>query len=132
MRSVDDMIGKLVGTLQATGELRDTYFVFSSDNGLHMGDHRLMPGKLTAFDTDINVPLIVVGPACAGATGPRRLPRTSTCARRSMPLPGPSRPSCGRPQPGPLLSTTPAPTATQGLAAGALIEHLGPSTTTGP
>src|SRR5206468_9488292 len=34
----------------------------SSDNGLHMGEHRLTPGKLTAFDSDIRVPLIVTGP----------------------------------------------------------------------
>jgi arylsulfatase A-like enzyme len=43
--------------------------VFSSDNGLHMGEHRLRPGKLTAFDTDIKVPLIVTGPGVpAGRT----------------------------------------------------------------
>ena len=40
----------------------NTYLVFSSDNGLHMGEYRLMPGKMTAFDTDIQVPLIVDGP----------------------------------------------------------------------
>jgi arylsulfatase A-like enzyme len=27
-----------------------------------MGDHRLLPGKRTAFDTDIRVPLVVAGP----------------------------------------------------------------------
>ena len=36
--------------------------MFSSDNGLHTGEYRLMPGKLTAFDTDIHVPLVIVGP----------------------------------------------------------------------
>jgi arylsulfatase A-like enzyme len=47
----------------------DTYLVFSSDNGLHAGQYRLMPGKLTAFDSDIRVPLIVEGPGVAeGAT----------------------------------------------------------------
>jgi N-acetylglucosamine-6-sulfatase len=62
VRSVDDMIGRLVATLKSTGVWANTYLVFSSDNGYHMGEHRLLPGKLTAFDTDINVPLIVVGP----------------------------------------------------------------------
>ncbi|MGH3056187.1 MAG: sulfatase/phosphatase domain-containing protein, partial [Gaiellaceae bacterium] len=38
------------------------YIVFTSDNGYHMGDHRLMPGKMTAFETDIRVPLVVTGP----------------------------------------------------------------------
>jgi N-acetylglucosamine-6-sulfatase len=60
--SVDDMIGHLEHELQATGLARNTYFVFSSDNGYHMGEYRLDPGKQTAFDTDIHVPLIVSGP----------------------------------------------------------------------
>lgn len=68
VRSVDDLIGSLISTLRKTGELDNTYFVFSSDNGLHMGEYRLMPGKLTAFDTDIHVPLIVVGPKIVPAS----------------------------------------------------------------
>jgi N-acetylglucosamine-6-sulfatase len=62
VQSVDDLIGALEDTLVATGHDRDTYIVFSSDNGYHMGEHRLLAGKQTAFDTDIRVPLIVVGP----------------------------------------------------------------------
>ena len=62
VQAVDRMIGGLEAELSANGLARDTYIVFSSDNGLHMGEHRLRPGKLTAFDTDIRVPLIVTGP----------------------------------------------------------------------
>lgn len=62
VQAVDRMIGEIEATLAAKGLARDTYIVFSSDNGLHMGEHRLRPGKLTAFDTDIHVPLIVTGP----------------------------------------------------------------------
>ena len=65
MRSVDRLTANLVGALRATKRLSNTYFVFSSDNGYHMGEHRLDPGKLTAFDTDIEVPLIIVGPRVA-------------------------------------------------------------------
>ncbi|HEU5417141.1 MAG TPA: sulfatase, partial [Streptosporangiaceae bacterium] len=60
--SVDDMVAHLEAVLRATGAARDTYFIFSSDNGYHMGEYRLMPGKQTAFDTDIHVPLVVTGP----------------------------------------------------------------------
>jgi N-acetylglucosamine-6-sulfatase len=60
--SVDDMIGRLEAELKAKGLAKDTYFVFSSDNGYHMGEYRLHPGKQTAFDTDIHVPLIISGP----------------------------------------------------------------------
>ena len=60
--AVDAMIGELQAAVAAIGEASNTYFVFSSDNGYHMGEHRLMPGKQTAFDSDIRVPLMVTGP----------------------------------------------------------------------
>ena len=62
VQAVDRMIGNLEREVAARGLTKSTYFVFSSDNGFHMGEHRLQPGKLTAFDTDIRVPLVVVGP----------------------------------------------------------------------
>jgi arylsulfatase A-like enzyme len=63
--AVDAMIGELQRAVAAIGAADNTYFVFSSDNGYHMGEHRLMPGKMTAFDTDIHVPLVVTGPGVA-------------------------------------------------------------------
>jgi N-acetylglucosamine-6-sulfatase len=60
--AVDAMIGELQQAVAAIGAADNTYFVFSSDNGYHMGEYRLMPGKMTAYDTDIHVPLIVTGP----------------------------------------------------------------------
>lgn len=68
VQAVDAMIGRIEDAL-ATHELSgDTYIVFSSDNGLHTGEYRLTPGKLTAFDIDIRVPLVVSGPGVpAGA-----------------------------------------------------------------
>jgi arylsulfatase A-like enzyme len=56
------MLTQIEATVAANGLTRDTYVVFSSDNGLHTGEYRLMPGKLTAYDTDIHVPLVVAGP----------------------------------------------------------------------
>jgi N-acetylglucosamine-6-sulfatase len=60
--AIDAMIGALQAAVAAIGAADNTYFVFSSDNGYHMGEHRMMPGKMTAYDTDIHVPLIVTGP----------------------------------------------------------------------
>jgi arylsulfatase A-like enzyme len=60
--AVDKMIGALQAAVKSIGAEKNTYFVFSSDNGYHMGEHRLLPGKMTAYDTDIRVPLIVTGP----------------------------------------------------------------------
>jgi arylsulfatase A-like enzyme len=62
VQAVDNMIGRVRTELQQDGLANDTYIVFSSDNGLHTGEYRLTPGKLTAFDTDIHVPLVVNGP----------------------------------------------------------------------
>jgi N-acetylglucosamine-6-sulfatase len=68
VQSVDRMIQRVETALRDDGVAGNTYLVFSSDNGLHTGEYRLMPGKLTAFDTDIHVPLVVVGPGVpAGA-----------------------------------------------------------------
>jgi arylsulfatase A-like enzyme len=69
VRAVDKMIGDLQAAVKATGQENNTYFVFSSDNGYHMGEFRLTPGKMTAYDTDIKVPLVITGPGVpAGRT----------------------------------------------------------------
>src|SRR5215216_5775766 len=62
MLAVDDMIGELVGALHDSGELDNTYIFFTSDNGFHLGEHRLSAGKWTPYEEDIRVPLIVRGP----------------------------------------------------------------------
>ncbi|GAB3934342.1 hypothetical protein GCM10027614_07180 [Micromonospora vulcania] len=62
MQAVDRLIGNLRAQLTASGVADNTYVVFSSDNGFHMGEYRLTGGKQTAFDTDVRVPLVVAGP----------------------------------------------------------------------
>ncbi|MGP4000822.1 sulfatase family protein [Streptomyces sp. 8N706] len=67
VQAVDTMIGQLESTLEAKGLADDTYIVFGSDNGFHMGEHRLRPGKQTAYDTDVRVPMVVTGPGVPAA-----------------------------------------------------------------
>jgi N-acetylglucosamine-6-sulfatase len=62
LQSVDEMVGRLVGVLRQTGELSNTYIVFTSDNGLHLGEHRINKKKWTAYEEAIHVPLLVRGP----------------------------------------------------------------------
>jgi len=62
LQSVDDMIATLVQTLDETGLLENTYIFFTSDNGYHIGHHRLKLGKSTPYEVDIQVPLFVRGP----------------------------------------------------------------------
>jgi N-acetylglucosamine-6-sulfatase len=66
--AVDEMVREIVETLEATGKLANTYILFTSDNGFHLGDHGLIAGKNTAYTTDTRIPLIVRGPGIrAGA-----------------------------------------------------------------
>jgi N-acetylglucosamine-6-sulfatase len=62
LQAVDRGVVSLIATLRQTGQLANTYFVFSSDNGFHLGQFRMPAGKETAYESDIRVPLIVRGP----------------------------------------------------------------------
>jgi len=55
--------------LQETGELDNTYIIFTSDNGFHFAEHRLRPPrKSTPYEPDIRIPLLVRGPDIAADT----------------------------------------------------------------
>ena len=62
MLAVDEMIKRLINSLKDSGKLRNTYIVFTSDNGHLLGEHRKAEGKWSAYEEDIRVPLIVRGP----------------------------------------------------------------------
>jgi N-acetylglucosamine-6-sulfatase len=68
--AVDRMVGEIVAALRRTGELEDTYLVFTSDNGYLLGEHRQV-GKHLVFEESIRVPLAIRGPGVeAGETRP--------------------------------------------------------------
>jgi N-acetylglucosamine-6-sulfatase len=62
LQAVDEMVARLVAALAEEGRLDDTYLFFTSDNGFHMGQHRLLASKYTAFEEDVHVPLLLRGP----------------------------------------------------------------------
>jgi arylsulfatase A-like enzyme len=66
MLSVEDLLEQTITTLRETGELDNTYIFFTSDNGFHLGNHRLRVtapvDKKTPYEEDIGVPLMVRGP----------------------------------------------------------------------
>jgi N-acetylglucosamine-6-sulfatase len=62
LRAVDDMIGRLVAELRRAGELENTVLVFTSDNGLLLGQHRILGQKNALYEEAIGVPLLVRGP----------------------------------------------------------------------
>ena len=62
LRSVEDLVDTLIGKLDDAGVLDNTYIIYTSDNGYHIGNHRLQGGKLQCFEEDVNIPLIIRGP----------------------------------------------------------------------
>ncbi len=62
LQAVDELVRDVVVELDASGQLEHTYLFFTSDNGLHFGEHRIQRGKGTPFEEAVRVPLIVRGP----------------------------------------------------------------------
>ncbi len=62
VRGIDDAVGRIVEALKASGQYDDTLFIFTSDNGMMLGEHGLS-GKWWIFEESIAVPLIVKLPA---------------------------------------------------------------------
>ena len=63
--AVDAMVAKLIQKLDDHGILDNTYIIYTSDNGFHIGNHRLLPGKRCPYEEDINIPLLIRGPGVA-------------------------------------------------------------------
>jgi arylsulfatase len=54
---IDDCVGRVIAALEASGELDNTWIVFSSDHGEMLGDHGLMAKKVF-YEGSVNVPCI--------------------------------------------------------------------------
>ncbi|HEY8465777.1 MAG TPA: sulfatase [Solirubrobacterales bacterium] len=82
--AVDDAVASLIETLRETGRLDETVFVFTSDNGYFLGEHRMTGKNLLPYRGLAGVPLIVRGPGfaagkrVAAAVGNVDLPATIT------------------------------------------------------
>ncbi|KAK7959100.1 arylsulfatase-like protein [Apiospora aurea] len=65
LQGVDELVDAVVKKLEKNGLLENTYIFYTTDNGYHIGQHRLQPAKQCSFEEDINIPLIVRGPGVA-------------------------------------------------------------------
>jgi N-acetylglucosamine-6-sulfatase len=69
-RYVDAKIGSIIDLIKSHREYANTYVVFYSDNGFHIGQHRLRTDKFggpkgtkgTPYIEDVRFPLVVKGP----------------------------------------------------------------------
>ena len=63
--SIDEGVKAIVDTLRDEGELGNTYFLFTADNGWLEGAHRLAFQKQHAYEESSRLPMLVSGPAVA-------------------------------------------------------------------
>jgi arylsulfatase A-like enzyme len=59
--AVDRLVGDVVAALRRSGELDDTYVIFTSDNGYLLGEHGHV-GKHLPYEEAMRVPLVMRGP----------------------------------------------------------------------
>ena len=57
-RGIDDLVGTVIDSLKNNNKLENSIIIFTSDNGLSIGEHRVF-GKRVPYDESIRVPLII-------------------------------------------------------------------------
>ncbi|XP_054728439.1 N-acetylglucosamine-6-sulfatase-like [Anastrepha obliqua] len=60
--AVDEMVAAIVEMLEEQQQLDNTYIIYTSDNGYHMGQNAQPWDKRQPYETDIHVPLLLRGP----------------------------------------------------------------------
>jgi arylsulfatase A-like enzyme len=68
--SVDDSVGRIYQYLERIGELDNTLFIFTTDNGLLEGEHGMVD-KRTMHEASIRVPLVVRYPGLTPPGAPK-------------------------------------------------------------
>lgn len=68
--SVDDSVGRIYDQLHRMGELDNTLFIFTSDNGLLSGEHGMVD-KRTAHEASLRIPLVVRYPVSVSPKFPK-------------------------------------------------------------
>ncbi len=63
--SVDESVDALINEIKRSGERRDTYIFFLSDNGYLRGEHRIKNQKRYLYEESARVPFVARGPGIA-------------------------------------------------------------------
>ncbi|NWK55043.1 sulfatase-like hydrolase/transferase [Verrucomicrobiaceae bacterium N1E253] len=67
---IDQLVGKLMATLEKQGIADNTIIIFTSDHGLQHGEHGL-GGKVLLYEESLHIPLIVYDPRIKKDRAPR-------------------------------------------------------------
>ena len=59
---IDDQVGRMLATLEETGQLGNTIVIFTSDHGEMLGDHGIYLKGPYFYDPAVRVPLIIAWP----------------------------------------------------------------------
>jgi arylsulfatase A-like enzyme len=123
MLGVEDLVAQVVETVVAGNALDNTYIIFMSDNGFHLGERRIAYGKTSAYEENIRVPLIVRGPGVPAGVVRQHLVTNNDIAPTLAQLAGIEPPAFvdGRSLV-PLLGVEPPPV--QNWRQAVLVEHL--------
>ncbi len=68
LAEVDRGVGRIVDSLRERGVLENTVIVFTSDNGLFYGEHRIPGDKNRPYEEAIRVPLVIRAPGFGRGT----------------------------------------------------------------
>ncbi|GME22789.1 uncharacterized protein E0L32_010836 [Neofusicoccum parvum] len=62
LKGLDEIVHDVVKKLNETGALDNTYVIYTTDNGYHLGNHRVPAGKSLPYIEDTNIPMAIRGP----------------------------------------------------------------------
>lgn len=62
IKGVDEIVEDVIAKLEEKGIIDNTYVIYTSDNGYHLGQHRVPGGKSLFYNEDTNIPFAVRGP----------------------------------------------------------------------
>lgn len=62
LAGIDEIVEDVIAYLEEKDIIDNTYVIYTSDNGYHLGQHRVPGGKSLFYNEDTNIPFVIRGP----------------------------------------------------------------------